>query len=147
MTEPINGTMSKQTTDNVKDIYTVYAQCFDKIQSDVERSTQQLLQSLSGIQQDYLSAYGSFVRSAISTQQNYVNKLGINTSAPETTTKVIYSIADEIIKGFDVQNKIVHATLDATKQNITAINDNAASFAALNQSIINSWIPVWNHKN
>ena len=140
--------MSKQqTTDNTKDIYAVYVQCFEKIQGNIERATPQLLQSFTNLQQEYLTVYGNFVRNAISTQQNYVNKIGINTSAPETTTKVVYSITDEIIKGFDVQNKIVHATLDATKQNIKAVNENVASFATLNQSIVNSWISMWNQKN
>lgn len=142
------GTMSKQqTTENTKDIFAVYTQCFDKIQSNVERANPQFLQSITNLQQECLAAYGNFVHNVITTQQNYVNKIGINTSAPEATTKVVYGITDEIIKGFDVQNKTVHTALDATKQHIKAINENATSFATLSQSIINSWISMWNQKN
>ncbi|MBM2853015.1 MAG: hypothetical protein HW420_1562 [Candidatus Nitrosotenuis sp.] len=140
--------MSKQqTTDNTKDVFAVYTQCFDKIQSNVERANPQFLQSITNLQQEYLAACGNFVHNVIASQQNYVNKIGINTSAPEATTKVVYGITDEIIKGFDVQSKMVHTALDATKQHIKAINENATSFAALNQNIINSWISMWNQKN
>ena len=140
--------MSKQqATENTKDIFAVYTQCFDKIHSNVERANPQFLQSITNLQQECLAAYGNFVHNVITTQQNYVNKIGINTSAPEATTKVVYSITDEIIKGFDVQNKTVHTALDATKQQIKAINENATSFATLGQSIINSWISMWNQKN
>jgi len=140
--------MSKQqTTESTRDIFAVYTQCFDKIQGNVERANPQVLQAITNLQQEYLAAYGNFVHNMITTQQNYVNKIGINTSAPEATTKVVYGITDEIIKGFDVQNKTVQTTLDATKQNIKSINENAASFATLSQSIINSWISMWNQKN
>lgn len=139
--------MSKQqTTESTRDIFAVYTQCFDKIQGNVERTNPQVLQAITNLQQEYLAAYGNFVHNMITTQQNYVNKIGINTSAPEATTKVVYGITDEIIKGFDVQNKTVQTTLDATKQNIKSINENAASFATLTQSIVNSWISMWNQK-
>ena len=83
--------MSKQqTTENTKDIFAVYTQCFDKIQSNVERANPQFLQSITNLQQECLAAYGNFVHNVITTQQNYVNKIGINTSAPEATTKVVY---------------------------------------------------------
>ena len=138
--------MSKQQTENTKDIFAVYTQCFDKIQGNVERANPQFMQSITNLQQECFAAYGNFVHNVITTQQNYVNKIGINTSAPEATTKVVYSITDEIIKGFDVQNKTVHATLDATKQQIKAVTENAASFATLGQSVISSWISMWNQK-
>lgn len=139
--------MSKQLTESTNDVFAVSAKNFDKIHSTVEKTTPQYLQSFTSLQQEYLATWSSIVHSAISLQQNFANKIGINTNAPENTNVAFQDVTEGIIKVIDVQSKIVQTALDTTKQNIKTINDNASNFAELNQNIVNAWITVWKTKN
>jgi hypothetical protein len=138
--------MSKQT-ESTKDVFAVYAKNFDKIHGNVEKATPQFLQAFTSLQQEFLTTWSNFVHSALAIQQHYATKMGINANVPETTTAVVGDVADEIVKAFDVQTKIVQTALDATRQNIKTINDNATAFAELNQNIINSWVTAWKTRN
>ena len=137
--------MSNQTND--KNVFAVYTQSFDKIHSNVEKATPQYLQAFTNLQQEYLATWSNFVHSVFSIQQHYAKKVGINASVPDNTAKAVHNVTDEIVKAFDVQNKVVQTALDATKQNVKTINDNATAFADLNQNIVNSWISAWNKQN
>jgi len=139
--------MSKVQTENKKDVFAVCAQSFDKIHSNVEKTTPQYLQAYTNLQQEYLAAFSNYVHSVISIQQHYANKMGINTSTPDATVKVANNVTDEIVKACDVQNKIVQTAFDATRQNIKTISENANSFAEVNQNIINSWVTAWNKQS
>jgi len=135
--------MSKPTSPNSKDIFDVYKGSFEKIRGHVEKVTPQYLQSFSNLQQEYFGVWTNFVNSALATQQQYANKMGINSNTTEPITRVVQDSTDEIIKAFDVQNKIVQTALDATKQNLRTINENATAFAELNHNIVNSWLSTW----
>lgn len=137
------ASMSKTTSPNSKDIFDVYRGSFEKIKGHVEKVTPQYLQSFSNLQQEYFGIWTNFVNSALATQQQYANKMGINTNTTEPVTRVVQDSTDEIIKAFDVQNKIVQTALDATKQNLRTINENATAFAELNHNIFNSWLSTW----
>ena len=135
--------MSKTTSPNSKDIFDVCRVSFEKVRGHVEKVTPQYLQSFSNLQQEYFGAWTNFVNSALATQQQYANKMGINSNINEPITRVVQDSTDEIIKAFDVQNKIVQTALDATKQNLRTINENATAFAELNHNIFNSWLSTW----
>jgi len=135
--------MSKTTSPNSKDIFDVCRVSFEKVRGHVEKVTPQYLQSFSNLQQEYFGAWTNFVNSALATQQQYANKMGINSNINEPITRVVQDSTDEIIKAFDVQNKIVQTALDATKQNLRTINENATAFAELNRNIVNSWLSAW----
>ena len=135
--------MSKTTSPNSKDIFDVCKGSFEKIKGHVEKVTPQYLQSFTNLQQEYLGAWTNFVNSSLAIQQQYANKMGINTNSTEPITRVVQDSTDEIIKAFDVQNKIVQTALDATKQNLRTINENATAFAELNHNIVNSWLSTW----
>ena len=139
--------MSKPTSTTSKDIFDVYKGSFEKIKGHVEKVTPQYLQSFSNLQQEYFGTWTNFVNSALATQQQYADKMGLNTNATEPITRVVQESTDEIIKAFDVQHKIVHTTLDATKQNLRTINENATAFAELNRNIVNSWLSAWTKNN
>ncbi|MBM3895653.1 MAG: hypothetical protein FJ359_04365 [Thaumarchaeota archaeon] len=138
--------MSKQN-ENTKDIFATYKQCFDKVHGNVEKTIPQYLQSYTNLQQEFLSAWSNFVNSTLSIQQNICNKTGVNTAIPEATIKALHNATDEIIKVYDVQNKVVQTALDASRQNLRTVNQNAIEFAELNQNIINSWISTWKPNN
>ena len=135
--------MSKTTSPNSKDIFDVCRVSFEKVRGHVEKVTPQYLQSFSNLQQEYFGAWTNFVNSALATQQQYANKMGLNSNINEPITRVVQDSTDEIIKAFDVQNKIVQTALDATKQNLRTINENATAFTELNHNIVNSWLSTW----
>ena len=135
--------MSKTTSANSKDIFDVYRVSFEKIKGHVEKVTPQYLQSFTNLQQEYFGVWTNFVNSTFAIQQQYANKMGLSTNTTEPITRVIQDSTDEIIRAFDMQHKIAHTALDATKQNLRTINENATAFAELNHSIVNSWLSAW----
>ena len=141
------ASMSKTTSTTSKDVFDVYKGSFEKIKGHVEKSTPQYLQSFSNLQQEYFGVWTNIVNSALAIQQQYADKMGLNTNVTEPISRVVQESTDEIIRAFDVQHKIVHTALDATKQNLRTINENATAFAELNRNIVNSWLSTWAKSN
>ena len=134
--------MSK-TTPEAKEIFAVYKQNVDKFFDDVEKSLPQYLQSITSLQQEYTEAWKNAFNSAISIQQEYATKSGLNANVPAAYIKLINDGTEEIIKARSVQNKIALASIDVARQNIKSFNDNAKSFTDLNQNMLQSWISAW----
>ena len=139
--------MSKPTSTTSKDIFDVCKVSFEKIKGHVEKVTPQYLQSYSNLQQEYFGVWTNVINSTLAIQQQYADKMGLNTNVTEPINRVVQESTDEIIKAFDVQHKIVHTALDATKQNLRTINENATAFAELNRNIVNSWLSAWTRNN
>ena len=135
------------TIENTKDVFSVHAKSFDKIHGAIEKSSPQLLQSMTNLHQEYLATWSNFVHSALAIQQQYTSKTGINTTAPETTTNVVNEITNGVVKMIDINNKMIQTALDATRQNFRTINDNATAYAELNQNVIHSWISAFKARN
>src|SRR6266849_4893414 len=135
------------TKDTTRDIYTEAKNSFEKIHSNLEKVTPQYLQSFANLQQEYIAAWTTFVSNTIANQQEFVQKMGIETKAPEATIKIIRDTTDEVVKAIDVQNKVVTTFLDATRQNVRAVNATFSSLAELNHNIVNSWISTWSRRN
>ncbi|MGQ0638701.1 MAG: hypothetical protein ACT4N1_05060 [Nitrososphaerota archaeon] len=132
--------MSKTTAQESKEIYTVFKQNIDKYFDVVEKTTPQYLQSITNLQQEYTAAWKNAIESVISLQQEFATKAGINTNVPAAVVKLINDTTEEMIKARTVQNKIVLAAIDTTRQNVKTFNDNAKTFAELNENILQSWI-------
>ena len=139
--------MSKPTSTTSKDIFDVCKVSFEKIKGHVEKVTPQYLQSYSNLQQEYFGVWTNVINSTLAIQQQYADKMGLNTNVTEPINRVVQESTDEIIKAFDVQHKIVHTALDATKQNLRTISENATAFAELNRNIVNSWLSAWTRNN
>jgi hypothetical protein len=131
--------MSK-TTQETKEIFTVYKQNIDKYFNEIEKTAPQYLQSITNLQQEYTSAWKNAIESAISLQQEFATKAGINTNVPAAIIKLVNDATEELIKAKAVQNKLVLAAIDAVQQNVKTFNDNAKAFASLNENIMQSWI-------
>ena len=56
---------------------------------------------------------------------------------------MINDATEEAIKMRVVQNKVVLAAIDTTRQNVKTFNDNAKAFAELNNNILQSWISAF----
>ena len=132
--------MSKTIAQESKEIYTVFKQNVDKYFDVVEKTTPQYLQSITNLQQEYTAAWKNAIESVISLQQEFATKAGINTNVPAAVVKLINDTTEEMIKARAVQNKIVLAAIDTTRQNVKTFNDNAKTFAELNENILQSWI-------
>lgn len=140
--------MSKnETTENTKDVFSVYQENVDKLFNGIKQSVPQYHQSITNVQQEYLQAYENIVDSTITLQKEYAKKTGVATNIPEATLKVIRDTTEEFVKAASIQNQVALATIDATQQNIKTFNDNAKSFADLNRNILQSWITAFTTKN
>jgi len=100
-------------------------------------------QSVTNVQQEYLEAWENVINSTIALQKEYATKAGVNTNVPSATLKAIRDTTEEVVKAYDVQNKVTLAAIDATQQNIKTFNDNAKAFADLNKNILQSWISTF----
>jgi molecular chaperone DnaK (HSP70) len=131
--------MSK-TTQETKEIYATYKQNVEKFFEDIEKTAPQYLQSITNLQQEYTSAWKNAIESAISLQQEFTTKAGINTNVPAAVIRAVNDVTEEVIKARSVQNKVILAAIDATKQNIKTFNENAKAFAGLNENLFQFWI-------
>ncbi|HXV66016.1 MAG TPA: hypothetical protein VD731_02140 [Nitrosopumilaceae archaeon] len=129
-----------------KDIFAVYQQNVDKYFNGIKQSVPRYHQSVTNVQQEYLDAVENVVNSTIELQKDYATKAGITTNIPSAILKVIRDTTDEVVKAYDVQNKITLAAIDSTQQNIKTFNENAKAFADLNKNIVQSWISTFTQK-
>lgn len=136
-----------QSTSNQKDIFAVYQQNVDKYFSGIKQSVPRYHQSVTNVQQEYLDAVENVINSTIALQKDYATKAGITTNIPSAVLKVIRDTTEEVVKSYDVQNKIALAAIDSAQQNIKTFNENAKAFADLNKNIVQSWISTFTPKN
>jgi hypothetical protein len=136
-----------QSTSNQKDIFAVYQQNVDKYFSGIKQSVPRYHQSVTNVQQEYLDAVENVINSTIALQKDYATKAGITTNIPSAVLKVIRDTTEEVVKSYDVQNKVALAAIDSAQQNIKTFNENTKAFADLNKNIVQSWISTFTPKN
>lgn len=135
-----------QSTQNQKDIYAVYQQNVDKYFNGIKQSVPRYHQSVTNVQQEYLDAVENVINSTIALQKDYATKAGITTNIPSAVLKVIRDTTEEVVKAYDVQNKVTLAAIDSTQQNIKTFNENTKAFADLNKNVIQSWMSTFTPK-
>ncbi len=138
--------MSEPTGES-KDVFTVCKQNVAKFFSEVEKSTPRYLQSVAKLQQDYVEAWKNVINSAITLEQEYANKAGLNTSVPEATLKTIRDITEQTLKAYETQNKIAVGSAEGTTEAFNAFNENTKSFASLNRNIMESMMSTFQQKS
>ncbi len=131
MSEP-----AQEPAQESKDIFSVCKKNVDKFFTEIEKSTPRYQQSAAKLQQDYLNAWKSVINSAISLEQEYAANAGFNVDVPEATLSAIREVTQQAIKAYEVQNKVVIDTAEATKQAFNAFNENTKSFSSLNRDIM-----------
>ncbi len=129
-----------------KDIFAVYQQNVDKYFSGVKQSVPRYHQSVTNVQQEYLDAVENVFNSTIALQKDFALKSGITTNVPSAALKVIRDTTEEIVKAYDVQNKVTIAAIDSAQQNIKTFNENVKAFADLNKNVVQSWISTFAQK-
>ena len=136
-----------QSSTSNKDIFAVYQQNVDKYFNGIKQSVPRYHQSVTNVQQEYLDAVENVINSTIDLQKDFATKAGITTNVPSASLKVIRDTTEEIVKAYDVQNKVALAAIDSAQQNIKTFNENAKAFADLNKNIIQSWISTFAQKS
>ncbi len=141
--------MSKQTqtfqkpTQTSEDFFDVYKQNVEKYFENAIDSIPKNLQSFTSIQSEWYNAWKTAINSAISLQQEFAAKTGINTDIPEAAKTAIVDTNKQIIKARSVQNQIIQATASAIQKNIQTWNNSASAFTDLNKNILQSWISTF----
>ena len=136
--------MSNESNKSEKnDVFSTVEQTVDKQVKSTEKSFPNYQASVTSLQQEYTEAFENIVESSIALQREFANKTGINTALPEATETAVRKTNEQISKVQDVQNKVVLATIDATRQNIKTFNENAKAFADLNKSVMQSWVTAF----
>jgi len=138
--------MSNPTGES-KDVFTVCKQNVEKFFSEIKKSTPQYQQSVANLQQDYVEAWKNVINSAITLEQEYANKAGLNTDVPEATLKTIRDITEQSIKAYEDQNKISLDVTEETTKAFNAFNENTKSFASLNRNIMFSMMSAFQQKS
>jgi len=136
-----------ESTGKSKDVFTVCKQNVAKFFDEVEKSTPRYQQSVAKLQQDYVEAWKNVINSAITLEQEYANKAGLNTDLPEATLKTIRDITEQTIKAYETQNKIALGSAEGTIEAFNAFNENTNSFASLNKNIMESMRSVSQQKS
>jgi len=129
-----------------KDVFVSLVENFDKIHSSIEQSTPVYIQSLSNLQQEYLSTWKNMMCSNITLQKEYAKKIGLSAASMQITTQIIQKMTEEMLKGINIQNKFIQTWLDTLKQNIHRINENSTTYTEVNKKFINSLICVFDFK-
>ena len=136
--------MSNESNKSEKnDVFSTVEQTVDKQIKSTERVFPNYQTSVTSLQQEYTEAFENIVESSVALQREFANKTGINTALPEATETAVRKTNEQISKVQDVQNKVVLATIDATRQNIKTFNENAKAFADLNKNVMHSWITAF----
>ena len=136
-----------QSTTSQKDIFAVYQQNVDKYFTGVKQSVPRYHQSVTNVQQEYLEAVENVINSTIALQKDFATKSGITTNVPSAALRIIRDTTEEIVKAYEVQNKVALAVIDSTQQNIKTFNENAKAFVDLNKNVVQSWISTFAPKS
>jgi len=136
-----------EPTGKSKDVFTVCKQNVAKFFSEVEKSTPRYQQSVSKLQRDYVESWKNVINSAITLEQEYANRAGLNTDLPEATLKTIRDITEQAIKAYETQNKIALDSAEGATDAFNAFNENTKSFASLNKHIMESMMSASQQKS
>ena len=122
-----SGNHGNHENTSTKDVFSSWKQTSDKYFDAVEKSIPSYHQSVTSLQQEYLQACDDAIESTIEFQRKFATKAGINTKVPEATLKAVHETSEQVVKSFDVQNKMALATVDAARQNVKDIHKQCKS--------------------
>jgi len=131
--------MSKQTTQQGRDVFQVYERNMDKYFSEAEKAVPQYFQSVIGYQRSFLNTWRNAVDACIDVQRKYAQKAQINTHLPNITTKAADKATDGIIKVSQIQEQYANAALDVTEENVKSFYESAEAFADFYSKSIETW--------
>ena len=143
VTTPTKETPTKETPTNQ---HSTNLQTATKFFDEMEKSVFQYRRSMEDYQQECVRSCRNNFESIVSAQQEFAEKSGTTFTIPEASKKIINDTLESFDKACSVQKQIVFTTINTATQSIKALNDNARSFAELNRSMTQLWMPDWSQK-
>ncbi len=137
--------MNKSASES-KDIFEVSNKNIARFFNEIEKYSPKYHQSVAKLQQDYIDAWKTVIKSAISLEQEYAINAGYKIQVPDSVLRTIRDITDFSIQAYAQQNKINVDTSEATKQAFKTFNQNTKSFATLNKEIMGYIMSVFEQK-
>jgi len=134
ITKPTTETSNPRST---------YLQAATKFFDEMEKSVSQYRQSIEDYQQECVRSFRNNFETIVSTQREFIEKSGTAFTLPEVSEKIVSDALRSFSKAYSTQKQTSLAIIRAVTQNIKALNENAESFADLNRSMTQFWIPNW----
>ncbi len=128
------------------DIFAVCKENANKFFNEIEKSSPKYVQSASDLHQKNIEAWKNVINSTIAMEQEYAKKAGLQTPVHEATKNSIREFTEGVIKAYAAQNKVASDAADATNRAITALDENAKAFSALNKNMLDSMMLVINQQ-
>ncbi|MGI9567581.1 MAG: hypothetical protein ACR2LL_11295 [Nitrosopumilus sp.] len=105
------------------EVFTPVEQGFEKVHSSIQRLTPAYTQSMSNLQQEILAVWKNLVCSGISTQRQYAEKTRLKTDSADIMTQIMQRMAEETARSFEMQESIIRAFLDSSRQTKDCFRD------------------------
>jgi hypothetical protein len=130
--------MSTQSQNS--DAFAMYKQNVQKYFENISKLTPQYFQSATELQNECMNTCQKTINAAVSMQQEFAKKAGINTEIPDSAKTAIIDTNKQFVQANTANNQFVKTTIEATVQNFKTFNDNVNAFAELNKNLIQTWI-------
>lgn len=129
-----------QKTNNDVDVFTSVEQSFDEVHYNIERLTPVYAQSLSNLQQEFLTMWKNLMCSGISTQRKYAENIGLDTTSNDLLTQIVQKITKETSEVFELHSNFTQTFLETSIQNIKRFNENGNMYAEWNKKLLDSYM-------
>lgn len=143
MSKTTELTSERTAKPEAKEMYAVCRQNINKYFEESEKNITQYMQSISNLQQEFVTAFKNAVDNTIEYQQDMVAKSGLGANLPQPYVKAINDATDEFLKSGSVQTKTILASIEIARQNIKTFNDNLKALATMDTNILQSWFSSW----
>ena len=136
----------KESTPKKEDVFTLSKKNIRSFFNEIEKTSPEINQSLTKLQQNYIYAWKTLINSAISLEQEYVTKSGFMIDVPESVLQTIHDLTEASIQAYLQQNKLTINSAEASKQIFSIFNENTQSFTRLNEEIMGYLMSVFKQK-
>jgi len=137
----------KESTPKKEDVFTLSKKNIQSFFNEIEKTSPEINQSLTKLQQNYIYAWKTLINSAISLEQEYVTKSGFMIDVPESVLQTIHDLTEASIQAYLQQNKLTINSAEASKQIFSIFNENTQSFTRLNEEILGYLMSVFEQKS
>ena len=137
----------KESTPKKEDVFTLSKKNIRSFFNEIEKTSPEINQSLTKLQQNYIYAWKTLINSAISLEQEYVTKSGFMIDVPESVLQTIHDLTEASIQAYLQQNKLIINSAEASKQIFSIFNENTQSFTRLNEEIMGYLMFVFEQKS
>lgn len=134
---------NKSIAQDPKSFYSLCREDSNQFFNDVEKSVTQYRQLMEDLQKECVRSCRKFFDLTISTQEESAKKTGTMLTIPEAAQKIANDVLESYNKVYVIQSQTMTSIINTVTHNIKAFNDNAKSFAELNNNIIQLWAFNW----